>query len=240
MALLITFLTGVSIIVGALVIKLSRDPERIEQISIALALGAMGAIAALDVIPEILEIYTGRSLLLPALLVLAGVGLLKLLDLFIPEHDHDGRLSDAEAAHIGTISAVALVLHNIVEGMTVYSLSLTSLRQGAVVALGIGLHNIPMGMLIYSMLQRERRPVKYAVFAVVSLSTLIGGLLLALVTAGLSELVTGALMCVALGMLLYIMFFELLPHTVKSRPVWLSAAGVAAGFALVLVSSLFG
>ena len=56
MALLITFLTGVSIIVGALVIKLSRDPERIEQISIALALGAMGAIAALDVIPEILEI----------------------------------------------------------------------------------------------------------------------------------------------------------------------------------------
>ncbi|MBQ8975608.1 MAG: ZIP family metal transporter [Oscillospiraceae bacterium] len=239
MALLITFLTGIAIIIGCVVIRVSKDPERIEQLSIALALGAMAAIGALDIVPEIFETYEGKNPLLPIALTVGGILLLKVLDMFIPEHDHDGQLSDAEAAHIGAISAVAIVLHNIVEGMTIYSIALGSTRQGVIIAAGIGLHNIPMGMLIYSMLKKERAAVKYIILAAVCLSTFAGGLILALVTNGLSIMFSGALMCVALGMLIYIVVFELLPHAIKSKPIAVSVVGVALGFAIVLASSLF-
>ena len=55
------------------------------------------------------------------------------------------------------MSSVAIILHNIIEGMAVYSMAAESLNVGVMIAFGVGLHNIPMGMIIYSTLVKEKR-----------------------------------------------------------------------------------
>lgn len=147
-------------------------------------------------------------------------------------HDHEN------SVHIGLISSLAIILHNIIEGMTVYSLSLASIRQGAVFAFGIALHNIPMGMLIYSAMAERKCSVRRTMLATVTCSTLVGGFLMYLIRDLLTESLIGALICIASGMILYIVFLELLPHVFRTRPVLLSVISGLCGFLLVYISCI--
>jgi ZIP family zinc transporter len=241
--LLVTFLAGMSMAVGALFVKLFRDPHRLSHASSALALGAMLALALFDLGPESVGFARETGAPSALLLVAAGFGLLALLELFIPDHDdaaaHEHHVSeDAIEAHIGLISVVALALHNLVEGMAMYALADASLQQGAVYAFGVALHNIPMGMLVFTALRSERRGVKALAFGGALLSTVAGGLVMMLLSGYVSDHVMEMLTCVAFGMILYIAFVELVPHVVRTRPAWASAVGVACGLVLVWCASL--
>lgn len=208
-SLIITFVLGLFFIAGALVVKIVKDKERLEDFSVAAALGALVFISACDIVPEIFEIWSGTKLFLAALFVLIGVGLLMGLDHFVPDHDSDEL--EENMVHIGVMTVMALSLHNIVEGMSVYSISSTSLSGGISLAVGIGLHNIPMGMLIYSTLDKEKVLKKRIVLSCAAFSTFVGGLLMYLLGEFMNESIECALICVALGMVIYIVFFELLP-----------------------------
>lgn len=239
MALLITFLAGISVLAGAQAARAAKDPQRIGRLSISLACGAMIALLFFDLLPDIAGSGGKNSPLTAVLFILAGVAGLKILDFFIPDHEDTEANHDREnSEHIGMMSALAVILHNIVEGMTVCSLSLTSLSQGALFAFGIALHNIPMGMLIYSAISDRRRRTKAVILSVVSLSTVVGGVLMILVSGYLNERLINALVCVAAGMIIYIAFLELLPHVLRTRPLRPALLGVLAGFALVFVSCL--
>lgn len=61
-----------------------------------------------------------------------------------------------------------------------------------------------------------------------------------LLSSLLTEVVVGMLTALALGMILYIMFAELLPHVLRERPAWIGAAGTLVGFALVLAATFLG
>lgn len=244
MELLVTFLAGMSMAVGALFVKLFRDPHRLSHASSALALGAILALALFDLGPEAVEFAGEAGAASALLLVGAGFGLLALLELFVPDHDdaaaHEHHVSeDAIDAHIGLLSVIALVLHNLVEGMAMYALASVSLQQGLVYAFGVALHNIPMGMLVFTALRTEGRGIKSLAFGGALLSTVAGGLVMMLLRGYVSGHVMEMLTCVAFGMILYIAFVELVPHVARTKPAWASAAGVACGFALVLVATLF-
>ena len=169
MGLLITFILGIFFIIGALVIKFSNNSKLIENMSVSIALGTMASLVILDLIPEMMEHMEGVSIIWLVLLIIVGVVLLKVLDLFIPEHDHEHSLhhncSEENLVHIGIISLVAIVLHNIIEGMAVYSLASESIRTGMLIALGVGLHNIPMGMILSSTLEHEKKSQKIIAFS---------------------------------------------------------------------------
>lgn len=66
------------------------------------------------------------------------------LDRFIPGHDseHAGHpdCSDGDVIHIGIVSTIAIVIHNVIEGMAVYSMVEESIRVGLLMALGVGIH----------------------------------------------------------------------------------------------------
>lgn len=245
MALLITFLAGISIGVGALIVKYSKNPDLLSHLSLSLALGAMIVLVLFDLGPEAAELADEAGLGQTLLTVALGVALLALLEFFIP--DHDGAASDtspdgetSEAIHVGLMTVAALALHNIVEGMSIYALALNDLRGGAIYALGVALHNLPMGMLIFSALRHERKRVKALAFAGALFSTVLGGLVMMLVSPLVTQTTMELLTCLALGMILYIIVMELLPHVLRERPAWVGAAGTAVGFALVLASSLLG
>ena len=56
----------------------------------------------------------------------------------------------------------------------------------------------------------------------------------------IDDFITGILISLTLGMIVYIVLFELLVHLMHTKNKLLSAAGVAIGVAIILVSGLFG
>lgn len=245
MGLLITFLLGLFILLGAALTHITKNHRLVEDFSIALALGTMVTLAITDLIPEAVEHLEGTNTIVVLLVcVAAGIVLLKVLDRFIPDHDSDHSVNhectEENAAHIGIITTIAVTLHNLIEGMAVYSVATESLETGLLTALGVGLHNIPMGIIIASTLESEARGKRIAFLAAASLSTFVGGVIMASAWGFINDLAIGVLISITLGMIAYIVFFELLPHIVHRRRWVLSAVGIAIGVAIVFSSALLG
>ena len=236
MGLLITFVLGLFILIGVFLVKISKNTKLIENLSISVALGCMISLAVSDLFPEIYETFSNKIYLI-IIFVVIGVLILKLLDIFIPEHDHEHGLShectEENLLHIG------IVLHNIIEGMAVYSITTESVKVGLLMALGVGLHNIPMGMVIYSTLKKEDKKKRILMILLSTISTFIGGLLMALISSLISDFVIGILLCLTLGMIIYIVFFELLPHVLHSKNKVLSIIGILIGILIIIISCMF-
>ena len=239
MGLLITFVLGLFILIGVFLVKISKNTKLIENLSISVALGCMISLAVSDLFPEIYETFSNKIYLI-IIFVVIGVLILKLLDIFIPEHDHEHGLShectEENLLHIGIVSTIAIVLHNIIEGMAVYSITTESVMVGLLMALGVGLH---MGMVIYSTLKKEDKKKRILMILLSTISTFIGGLLMALISSLISDFVIGILLCLTLGMIIYIVFFELLPHVLHSKNKVLSIIGILIGILIIIISSMF-
>lgn len=103
----------------------------------------------------------------------------------------------------------------------------------------MGLHNIPMGMVIYSTLKKEKFKIKAALLAAVSLSTLLGGIIMSLLWSAINDFVIGILIGLTLGMIIYIILFELTPHIMHSKNRKLSVVGILIGVAVIAAGSFF-
>ncbi len=246
MGLVVTLVLGAFVLAGAAVAGFARDGERIRDISIAVALGAMTMLLIDDLIPEAL--VEAESLGWPLAIggVVAGVAVLVVLDRFLPDehhsHDEHARGHDPDAAdsalHISIATTIALVVHNVVEGMSVYSLAAESLAMAMVLGIGVGLHNVPMGMIVYSGLRNESRKRKVIVLAFAVLSTFFGGLVMLALSSSVDERVVSFMICLTIGLLLYIIVFELVPHVVHVPRKGLCVACIALGVLAVAASGL--
>ena len=151
--LIVTLLLGIFIIIGALIALFSKKSDKVVEFSIGLAFGVMIMLMITHLLPEIKEHLGLAKIHYFIIATILGYVLLKVLDNFIPDHDDENeKLSKKELndnlVHIGIITSLALILHNVVEGMAVYSTFLTSNHLGIHLAIGIGFHNIPLGMVI--------------------------------------------------------------------------------------------
>lgn len=243
MGLLITLFLGVFFILGFVLVKLGKSTKTIEILSISIALGTMVCLVIFDLGPEMIEHFEGLPVYYMILLVLLGIGLLKILDLFVPDHDgeldHHHKCSDENLLHIGIVSLVAIILHNVIEGMAVYSLASEDIKTGLLVALGVGLHNIPMGMVIGSTLEPEPRKKQIISIVIATLSTFLGGLIMLLLNSLVTDIIIGGLICITLGMILYIILFELVPHIWHSENKKLALLGIIIGVGIILITTLF-
>ncbi|MEG2322523.1 MAG: ZIP family metal transporter [Bacilli bacterium] len=206
MNLLMTLLFGLTILIGTIIILISKNNKKINEFSISISFSVLIFLIFLEIIPETLEFLKYKEVLF---FTLIGLLLLKILDLFIPDHDHTEKKS--HVFHIGIMACIALILHNLIEGMALYT-SLSS-GVGILLGIGVGLHNIPMGMVIGSTL-KEANCSNFKVIMIslgISLATFIGGFMVYLI-GDISNYVLGIMLAITLGMLLYIVFFELLEH----------------------------
>lgn len=244
MALLITLIVGLFTFIGSLIIFFTKNNKKIVDFSISIGFGVLLALMILELIPETLELIQTKFMVVGsilAVLVLAGAGIfaLKILDKFVP--DHDGSKSNT-LIHIGVMTSVALVIHNLLEGMAIYTSLSSSLKFGGMLGLGVALHNIPLGMSITSLFYKNGKDNKKAILVslIVSLSTFVGGLI-TYVFAGaiLADFYRGVILAITLGMLIYIVLFELLPHMVENKNKKSIILGMIIGMTLLILSTLF-
>lgn len=237
MALAVTLLAGAFFLLGAFVAWRARDVHAIEGYSIAIAFGSLALVAMLDLVPEFMEAVEAISLPVALGLVVAGILVLVAMDRLLPDHHHaeDG---EEGASHIGAMAVVAISVHNLAEGAAIYAIASQDITAGLMLALGVGMHNAPMGMLVYTTLETSRsRGVAF--LAAAALSTFVGGLVMFLLGGAIDEAVMLGVVCIALGMVLYILFDELLPSMIRGKNPIRSLVGVAIGAAFVLVGLLF-
>ena len=151
--------------------------------------------------------------------------------------------SNENLVHIGIVTTMALVLHNIIEGMAVYSTALSDSSLALALSIGVGFHNIPLGMVIMSSFYQSTNDKKKAALSIglVSISTFVGGLIMYLFKlTSVNEVVLGIMLSITLGMLVYIVVDELLPRIIHSKGRETSIWGATAGIILVVLSVFFG
>ncbi|MDO4533962.1 MAG: hypothetical protein Q4C36_09630 [Coriobacteriia bacterium] len=242
MALAITLLAGAFFLLGAAVAWRARGVDKLSVYSMAVAFGSLACVAVLDLLPEAAEGAEELGLPVAIALAVGGVIVLIALDHLLPHdhhhHEHHADDADEEASHIGIMAVLAISVHNLAEGAAIYAIASQDVTAGLLLALGVGLHNAPMGMLLYSAV-RSGRGHGAIVLAVAALSTFVGGLVMFLLGNTLDEAVMLGVVCVALGMIVYILFAELLPAMIRSHDVKRCVIGTAIGAAFVLAGMSF-
>lgn len=247
MKLIITLLVGLFTVVGSLLVILSKNNKKFVDASICLAFGVMAALGILELLPESYELITDYinkpyNIAMLLLCVIVGVAILKTLDNFVPDHNHDHKHDKDHKLnlfHIGIISSIALILHNIIEGITLYSTLVMSLNAGIMMSLAIAIHNIPIGMVIASTFyKKNNNKLKTVLISVgISLSTFIGAILAYLFSGYvMTKLIEGILLGVTLGMLVYITCFELLDQIKEIKNKKFSVGIIILGIIIMLIS----
>ena len=248
MPLLFTFGSGLFMILGLLIVFLTKNNRKVVDLSISIAFGVMLMLIFIELLPEAYEklseqLPIPQSMILLIGFVILGALLLKVLDLFVPDHDiqKQNTTVSENLFHIGLVSSIALILHNLIEGMAIYSTVTTDASMGILVTIGVGLHNIPMGLVVTSTFYQENTNKKKTTLFVVliALSTLLGGLVMFFLSEMVTSLVLGILLSVTLGMLVYIVIFELLEEMMHNHNPKITYIGIAIGIFLFLLTLFF-
>ncbi len=243
--LILTLVLGLFIVVGALIALFAKKSENFITLAIGIAFGCLLMLMIFDLTPEVIEIFYSefkfaKATLIITIFVIIGILILKLLDLFIPDHDHEEKHEEKHLHHIGIISSVALILHNIIEGMAIFSVYKTNGVSSYLLGIGVGLHNIPLGMVISTMFLNYNKDKKKTLLicSLVAISTFIGGLIMFLLNNIINEITLGILLSITLGMIIYITFFELFIHIKNEGDKKISIIGIIIGIILIGISLL--
>ena len=250
-SLLLTLFVGLFILVGSLCGITYKNNKKLTDFSISMAFGVIVFLIIFSLIPETFEVLNEevgslRTILSMIILSLIGIISLKILDLFIPHHEHEShhhhehknsKCHNEHLHHIGLISSVAIIIHNLIEGMSLYLVSSKNLLSGLLLCLGIGLHNIPMGLVIATTLiaskYTKEKTLKLSI--IVSISTFIGGLIMFLL-GGANSMIEGVLLGLTIGMLVYILIFELYEQIRNIKNKTISRIGIFIGSLLIILS----
>ena len=249
MELLFTLIAGLFMVIGTFLVLFTNNNKKIIDFSISVAFGVMITLGVLELLPEAYEIITKCikkpfNIVVIVIGIIIGIEILKILDRFVPDHGHDHKHDKEHKRnlyHIGIITSVALILHNFIEGITLYNTLQTTLKTGIFMCIGIGLHNIPIGMIISSTFyKKNKNKIKTLLISLgISLSTLLGGLFsLILNSLTKNEFLEGVLLTITLGMIIYITMFELINQVKEIDNKKIRYGGIILGVLILIVSIL--
>lgn len=245
LALFITFLLGFFIIIGVIIAFFLKKQKKVLDFIFAFALSILTMLILVDLLGHTIEHLGIKHIYLFILFTCLGLLIFKIIDDFVPEHE-DAKMTKKEEkkniVHIGVLATIALIIHNFVEGMAIYLTSANDINLGIMMALGVGIHNIPLGIIITTTLNSDKNTGKY-LLCIISLfiSSFLGGLLLYLLNINtVSDIVIGSLLALTIGMLLYIIIFELYPKVKKTTNKKITIIGLVTGVIIALIGMFIG
>ena len=138
---IISFLSGLSTLIGYFSIYIKKDKNKIIKNSLALASGVMLCVSIIELIPEGIKLLnkSNDTYIIGIISITIGMLLPIIINKVIKEE---------ELYKLGIISSIAIIMHNIPEGIITYLTSVKSINLGINIALAIAMHNIPEGITI--------------------------------------------------------------------------------------------
>jgi len=251
-ALLATLVVGLFVFIGSIIGIYFKNNKTFIETTIGMAFSIIIAISVIEILPESFELLNEELGSLSAvigvfLLVSFGIVILKIVDLFVPNHDHENthnhkhinnNCRNMHLSHIGYMTAITLIIHNIIEGISFYIAASNS--NALTMGVGIALHNIPLGLVIVSTLNHKSYSKKktLVISLIVSLSTFVGALLVFFTNIE-SILWSAIMVSITLGMLIYIALFELLEQIRVMKDKTSARNGIVLGILILLIGSFF-
>lgn len=251
-SLLLTLLVGLFFLIGMIIPKFIKRKKELTLFTTGLSFTVMLGMILFDIIPEIGEILitypNGQKWSIIIGFTLLGALMLKGLDMLIPHHHHDHQEHEKDKKehnehlfHIGIVTAISLMLHNIIEGISIYTTGLTNMKAGFLMALAVALHNIPLGSAVAVGLEssNQNKKMKWISIILLTSSSLIGSLILFFFQINMSLTMEAVLLCITFGMLIYISLFELLKEIwtyIKRKEIYFGIAlGVLLNIVMVMI-----
>lgn len=158
-ALLLPLISSFSTLIGVIPIYLNiKRVEVITSFSLSLSMSVMIIISLFDLIPSSIPSIINNFSSLYGIIISILVFILGYLTIYLIEK----RIKNNSSLYkIGIISFIALILHNLPEGIIVYISTYKNLKLGFKMCLSIMLHNIPEGIeiaipLYYSNINKNR------------------------------------------------------------------------------------
>lgn len=258
-ALLLTVFAGLSTGIGSALAFFSRRTNtRFLSLALGFSAGVMIYVSFVEILSKArISLVEGIGETgghwLTAAAFFGGILLIALIDKFIPSADnpHEIRMiEDMEGQgdqqkrrlkRIGTLTALAIAIHNFPEGMATFIAAMSDPGLGVAIAVAIAIHNIPEGIAVsvpifYATGSRRKafwhsfasglaEPVG-AIAAYLLLMPFIGPLTFGLLFAGVA------------GIMVFISLDELLPAAREFGEHHLSIYGLIAGMAIMAISLL--
>lgn len=195
-----------------------KNKDNIINASLSFASGVMLSVSIFSLLPESLNLlgdkYNGKGIFVVVLLfVVIGIFLASFIDKIFKNIDN-------KLYKLGIINCIALMLHNIPEGILTFSTTTVNVSLGITLALSILFHNIPEGISISIPIYYSTNS-KFKAF----LYTFISGfseILGAVITyiflyKYIDNSFIGVVLSLTVGIMSYISLQELLPTAIKYK-----------------------
>lgn len=132
-----------------------------------------------------------------------------ILDYYIDKINHQGSLFK-----VGILSMIAIILHNVPEGIVTFIVSNQNIMLGIPICIAIALHNIPEGISIaipiYYSTKSKKKAIFYTILA--SLSEPFGAIITSLFLINyINDIILGLLFAFITGIMIQISTSKLLP-----------------------------
>lgn len=243
LSFLITILAGFSTMIGVFPIYFRRKSQDVLiPICLSFAAGVMISISLFSLIPEAIEAVSQSFVLFPAILIVSIFIVIGILFSSVVDQKIEKRFSNNQLYKLGLISVIALMFHNIPEGITTFISSNQDLKLGITLSIGIALHNIPEGISIAVPIYYATKNKKKAILLtfISGFSEFFGAILAYLFLAPIiTSLGLGIILALAAGIMIHISIYELIPTAYQYSIYLKTSLAFLLGFIIMLSCQYF-
>ena len=217
---LLCLIAGLSTLLGSLFIFIKGNKENIIKLSLAFASGVMFSVSIFDLIPESLTMFqsTSKNSIFLNIIVFIIIGLV--IPLFIDKILPNKLNQNNKLYKLGIFTMIAIIIHNIPEGIATYISSETNIKLGIAITMAIAMHNIPEGisiaMPVYYATKNKKKAIGLTFLSGMSepLGAVIAFLFLNPI---INNTIMGGLFAIIAGIMTYISIIELLPSALQYK-----------------------
>ena len=256
-AFLLTALAGLSTGVGSAIAFLARHTnKKLLCLSLGFSAGVMIYVSMIELLGSarvslIAELGTSAGGWITIISFFGGMLIVAMIDRLVPSYENPHELHMLEELsdeareraprlmRMGVLSAIAIAVHNLPEGMATFAAALKDPALGVSIAIAIAIHNIPEGIAvsvpIFYATGNRKKAFTWSFLSGLAepAGAVIGYLLL---RPFLSETVFGVLFASVAGIMVFISFDELLPAAEEYGEHHVALYGLLAGMAIMAVS----
>jgi ZIP family zinc transporter len=230
---LLTFFAGFSTLLGYFFIFIkSKNINRFISYCLSLVIGVMLSLSVFELIPESYSFFIKQHLYFQSILLIIIFFLIGIILSLIIEKIFDNKNN---LYKIGIVSMVAIVLHNLPEGIITFLTSSLDKSIGINLAFTIAIHNILEGISISIPIFYSTKSYKktFIYLLISALSEPLGGLISYFLFKDIiSNFFIGLLLSIVSGIMIYISVFTLYSYINKNKKNYLLIAG---GFILLFL-----
>lgn len=227
--------------IGTILIFISKKKNNLIVLSsLSFAAAVMITVSFSDLIPEAYSMLSITFKKIPTILILliflnVGIILSFTIDKYLPNTSNNGLY------RVGVISMLAIILHNIPEGIATYMAGNKDLSLGITLTIAIALHNIPEGISISVPIYYSTGSKFKALFYtfISGLSELLGAIITYMfLKPFISDTILGLLFAIIAGIMLHISLTELLPTSLSYKNSKLTFIFFIIGISFMIISHL--